>query len=350
MAPTLTGRGVCPKLLRMSDLSRFDLGRPTLTMRTVETLKGRLDILEGLVRKGVRNPLVRAVALEIVSRCPDRNDRCEIEQLFWYVKGNVRYTQDIFGIDTYQAPARTLQWKGGDCLPGDTWLLGEAGLVPLSAVKVGQRIWGLNDWTTVEAAWSKGVLPVDRVQFGSASVLATSDHKFFVRRCAGHDTLACGCPAKERSIVRVRGRDLTPGTMLVTPERKPHGDRFLRAVDVAWPRVTGIDHGVAEVECYDLTTTDHYVYLPEADVTVSNCDDHVVLLTSLLSVIGYQTGFRVISVNGQVWEHIYGLVGLPKGSPSPGWKGLDTTIPSATPGWEPGVRRAVHDRKPLKLI
>lgn len=38
-------------------------------------------------------------------------------------------------------------------------------------------------------------------------------------------------------------------------------------------RVKEIAREVAEVPCYDIQTSDHYVYLPEHDVTVSNCED-----------------------------------------------------------------------------
>lgn len=522
----------------MTNPAGYNLGKPTLTMREVATLKGRLDILENLVRKGVRNPLVRAVALEIVSRCPDRNDRCEIEQLFWYVKGNVRYTQDIFGIDTYQAPARTLQWKGGDCFPEGSILLTEDfRFVPVEWAHRGMRIWGKDDWTTVKDVWPKGVLPLTAVRLNNGSWMRlTASHEVSAARCPEHEAQnlraaaggttsggkavrPCSCPMAERVETRVHLRDLRLGDVLTTPRKiafgqgaqdpdlayldglylsdgwaddhgKGHGptsfcisgkdgfpkeaqkvfvevlcerlgvptrqegryiavnDRDMatrmatmghyapekRALTIdldegaaagllrgimadsgansrggrtftttsrqlalqtrvlhkmfgvacgasyiedhgglgthpIWRlvpriprdqrkdgraekllRVDAIEPDVIAAPCYDLTTEDHWVYLPEADVSVNQCDDHVVLLTSLLSVIGYQTGFRVISVNGNVWEHIYGLVGLPKGSPHPKWSALDTTIPSSMPGWEPPVRRAVEDRKPLRLI
>lgn len=38
--------------------------------------------------------------------------------------------------------------------------------------------------------------------------------------------------------------------------------------------------------CWDITTEDGYVYLPEADVTVSNCDDMLLLTGSMLTSIG----------------------------------------------------------------
>ncbi len=37
--------------------------------------------------------------------------------------------------------------------------------------------------------------------------------------------------------------------------------------------VDAIDRGWATLPCYDIQTRDHHVYLPEHDVTVSNCDD-----------------------------------------------------------------------------
>jgi transglutaminase-like putative cysteine protease len=50
-------------------------------------------------------------------------------------------------------------------------------------------------------------------------------------------------------------------------------------------RVKSIVRAVAEVPCYDITTSDHYVYLPEADATVSNCDDLAVVLATMAESI-----------------------------------------------------------------
>ena len=38
-------------------------------------------------------------------------------------------------------------------------------------------------------------------------------------------------------------------------------------------RVKAVDHEAFRAPCWDLQTADHHVYLPEHDVTVSNCDD-----------------------------------------------------------------------------
>lgn len=98
-------------------------------------------------------------------------------------------------------------------------------------------------------------------------------------------------------------------------------------------RVKEIARGVAEVPTWDITTDDHFVYLPEADVTVSNCDDTAVATTTLLRHLGFQVGVRVAATGGIDWDHVYGIVGIPKDRPR-GYVALDTTVPEAVPGWE----------------
>ena len=52
---------------------------------------------------------------------------------------------------------------------------------------------------------------------------------------------------------------------LSTREPKVHAEKLLR--------VKEIEREVISAPCWDIATDDHYVYLPEHDVTVSNCDD-----------------------------------------------------------------------------
>lgn len=79
-----------------------------------------------------------------------------------------------------------------------------------------------------------------------------------------------------------------------------------------------------------------------------DCDDHSVLLCTLLSSIGFQCGFRIISTQGKTWEHIYTIVGVPKLQPS-AVICLDTTVASSFPGWEPPQITHKKDFFPLKL-
>ena len=50
--------------------------------------------------------------------------------------------------------------------------------------------------------------------------------------------------------------------------------------------VRSIERAVRKVPCWDISTDDQYVYLPEHDVTVSNCDDHSVGLAAAMMSIG----------------------------------------------------------------
>lgn len=512
---------------------------PKMEIRQVRSLDGRLKVLEWVVARSIRSPIVRGEAVWLVSTCPDRSDGCEVAKIFTYVKANVRYTQDIIGIDTYQAAQRTLQFKGGDCFPAGTLVLtDDFRFVPVEFLTAGTRIWGLNNWTKVERVWEKGVLPLDAIQLNNGSwVRLTRDHHVHVAYCDAHEelnarvgcgdrmpsgrlTAPCFCPMSERTLRRVSVGDLRIGDVMPAPERLPFGravtnpdtalmdglylsdgwvddggkhhlgpqrfcisgkdgfpkeaqkrevqaicerlgvdsrwdERYIAVNDREWAgrmallgghsyekhalsidldeggagallrgimadsgansrgqgrtftttskqlalqvrvlhkmfgmscgasyiedhgglgmhpiwrlttktaerkdgkaekllRVKAIEHDVVCAPTYDLTTEDHFVYLPEADVTVGQCDDHTVLLCALLSAVGFQTGFRVISTTGQQWEHIFALVGLPKKDPKSVLP-LDTTVPSSVPGWEPPKSqvRATKDMYPLKLV
>ncbi len=99
-------------------------------------------------------------------------------------------------------------------------------------------------------------------------------------------------------------------------------------------RVKAIERGVAEESVYDLTTSDHYVYLPEADVTVSNCDGHYVVNSTLAILNGFTAKKRITSNTGASWDHIYAIVGLPKMNPTK-FVALDTTLGQNKFGKEP---------------
>jgi hypothetical protein len=99
-------------------------------------------------------------------------------------------------------------------------------------------------------------------------------------------------------------------------------------------RVRAIERGVAELPVYDISTSDHYVYLPEADVTVSNCDDQAILSSTLLALNGITPRLQVTSPRKhETWKHIYTIAGLPKENPTR-WVALDTTLPNPKFGKE----------------
>lgn len=50
--------------------------------------------------------------------------------------------------------------------------------------------------------------------------------------------------------------------------------------------VRSVERSVRKVPCWDIATDDHYVYLPEHDVTVSNCDEASITLAACMLCIG----------------------------------------------------------------
>jgi hypothetical protein len=265
---------------------------------------------------------MRRIGLLVTQHCPPRDDTCELQAIFDFIVRNVRYTGDITGKDTFQSALRTLQMGGGDCLPGDTLLqVRERGLVPLRHVEPGWEIWGLERWSKVEAVWSKGVLPVDLIVLDTgATFKATRDHHVY--RFANPQFV---------DLDRVLLSDLRPGDLLPVP--RPYAIPGVQ-VPVAAVRVFGRHENVAKVETFDLTTDDHRVFLPEANVTVSQCDDHSVSAAVLAMENGFRVKWRITSNRGDTWDHIYGMAGVPKHSPSR-WVALDTTLGSGKFGREP---------------
>lgn len=105
-----------------------DGGAATLRSHQVHTLEDRVKILRRMVwlgdrafgrgrpfTGGLKDPQMRMIGLEVVKGCRARNDLCELQSIFEFVKANIRYTGDIVNKDTFQTAFRTLQLGGGDC-------------------------------------------------------------------------------------------------------------------------------------------------------------------------------------------------------------------------------------------
>lgn len=71
-----------------------------------------------------------------------------------------------------------------------------------------------------------------------------------------------------------------------------------------------------------------------AGINGEDCDGHAALLCALLGSLGFLTALRVWGKQKGEFTHVYALVGFPKIDPNQ-WIALDTTVPDATPGWEP---------------
>ena len=92
------------------------------TYEDLESLDDRVDRLRDLARKGMKDEAIRQKALSVLSeKCGDgwcvreKDYWGEVQAIFNEVRRSARYVRDPLGMDAFQAPIRTLEWKGGDC-------------------------------------------------------------------------------------------------------------------------------------------------------------------------------------------------------------------------------------------
>lgn len=212
--------------------------------------------------------------------------RTKTQALLDALRASTIYSPDPHGAEWIQSASATLClrpglcMRGGDCFPEGTLVKQRdlrsekyyggsvSEVVTVESVAIGDLIWGLNAWSRVEAKWSKGLLSVDAIELSNSHTMRlTGDHHVFRVR---------------ESVERVRVRDLVVGDVLLQPD--PH---FLR--NVPQVAVISLTRDVATVPCWDIETSDHYVFLPDFNVTVSQCDDLSVALGSATLSLGIPT-------------------------------------------------------------
>jgi transglutaminase-like putative cysteine protease len=91
---------------------------PSITMSIPEGEAGTretLKLMRSLVRLYKSNPYIRDFAGNLVKGLPGKAWFSEIRAIFSYVQTNIRYTQDINGVETLQTPTATLGLGYGDC-------------------------------------------------------------------------------------------------------------------------------------------------------------------------------------------------------------------------------------------
>lgn len=132
--------------LGLSNTETFDRNGKTLRVWDDRRMgiKERVHLLQGLVAKSVKDPAMRNLALAVTGNgtrtvkvdkdeipvtgagCPARDDMCEAKAIFDWVSSHVRYTGDtgahaltpggpVEPVDEFQAAARTVEFRGGDC-------------------------------------------------------------------------------------------------------------------------------------------------------------------------------------------------------------------------------------------
>lgn len=149
-------------------IGRYSDGRMRTTLREAPNMpiEVRLATIQDKVRKSIQDPEMRKVALQVTSRCPERDGMCEARAIYDFVKAKVRYTGDVApviwengaveGVDLYQSARRTLEFGGGDCDDQailNSTLLALNGITPILRV-VRQK--GDDDWSHIYAG---GLMP-----------------------------------------------------------------------------------------------------------------------------------------------------------------------------------------------
>lgn len=162
------------------------------------------------------------------------HERCA--QVFLdYIRANVRYRPDPPMVEFVKGAHITLCVPGakacipiGDCFPEGTLLLrDDFSFVPVEEIKPGERIWGRDKWTRVEATHFKGKLKVDAIEMNNGSTMyLTPDHKVYVGRCKHGRGVCPTCRSTDRTAgeyERVRVGDLVEGEPLLRPDRIDFG-------------------------------------------------------------------------------------------------------------------------------
>jgi hypothetical protein len=236
------------------------------------------------------------------------------------------YVPDPVGTEMIKAPKHTLCldnalcMPAGDCFPKGTLLLrNDLEFIPIESIKVGDRIWGRNTWTRVEAVAFKGTLFVDALRLTNESTIElTEGHKIYVELLTTRNVK----PWDELPVDRIRVSEAKEGDVLLQPHLLPLGcvipcaDKRETSHSL---RIKEIARKVRETPCYDIQTEDHYVYLPEHDVTVSNCDDLSVALGAACMSVGIPVKVVGQAFNGgSVPSHV--LIAI---ETKWGWKKVD---------------------------
>lgn len=155
--------------------------KTTLRQSSSMPIEQRVATIQDLVHKSFQDPQMRKVALQVTSRCPERDKMCEAQAIYHFIKSRVRYTGDVGaikhpdgnveGVDLYQSARRTLEFGGGDC--DDHNILG-ATLLALNGIDPILRVVktrGASDWEHIYTGFMNGrkMIPIDTTLPGNTS-------------------------------------------------------------------------------------------------------------------------------------------------------------------------------------
>ena len=78
---------------------------------TVETVRH----MKRLVEEDKKKPAIRDLAASIIRNCPERDQNAEASALLKWWQDNIRFTSDIYNVETLTAPEVTIRNGYGDC-------------------------------------------------------------------------------------------------------------------------------------------------------------------------------------------------------------------------------------------
>jgi transglutaminase-like putative cysteine protease len=77
--------------------------------------RATLSAMSKLAREGSTTPLIRQLALRIVSHLPEKKFYGEVRAVLKFVQDKIRYVRDVSGVETLAPPRDTLALGQGDC-------------------------------------------------------------------------------------------------------------------------------------------------------------------------------------------------------------------------------------------
>ena len=243
---TGVGKGFAPS----ASAAAKALGTPVVQDKHPPGTEGTAYSLEQMakfVRDGRNDPRVRGWAGRIlVAAGKPATVKGQAEAILAALRKATVYVMDPVNSELMATPARTLCldqhglcMPAADCFPEGTLLLrDDMQVVAVEDIKIGDRIWGRDEWTTVTDRVYKGPLSVDAIEMNNGStVLLTSDHHVYVPRCDRHSNRVssppCQCPDEEMRIERIRVSELNEKDRLIQPKRIAFGTETMDP-DRAW--------------------------------------------------------------------------------------------------------------------
>ncbi len=134
-------------------------------------IRQTLRAMRALVNHYKCDPHVRLAASNLIYLQPEKDGFHEARALFEFVRDEVRYMQDVYGVETIQSPDKTLEMRVGDCDDQSVLLatLLEAVGYPTRFVCAGYIIPGQLEHVYMECLVGEFVIPMDpteRESFG----------------------------------------------------------------------------------------------------------------------------------------------------------------------------------------